>query len=139
MTRSTREWVGKTDDAMPPPSVRLRIFRDHGGKCHRSGRKIRAGEPWQLDHIRALCNGGENREKNLAPILADKHREKTADDVRERVKTDRMAMKALGIKQAKSRWPKRPFPKRRPVSGRVLGTRIAEGSDANGLNEKEKS
>lgn len=125
MSRSVPEWVGKTDDSVPPPSVRLRIFRDHGGKCHRSGRKIRAGEPWQLDHIKALCNGGLNVESNLAPILADKHKEKTAEDVRERVKTDRMAMAAFGIKKSKHRWPKRPFPKRR---GARMTSASPEGS-----------
>ena len=39
-----------------------------------------------VDHVRALINGGENRESNLAPILREKHREKTARDIDEKAK-----------------------------------------------------
>lgn len=104
MSRSVDEWIGKNDDAMPPPRVRLRIFDAHGGVCHISKRKIRAGELWDLDHVIALCNGGENRESNLAPALRDKHREKTADDVKQRAKDDRVRAKHLGTYK-----PKYPF------------------------------
>lgn len=104
MSRSVDEWIGKNDDVMPPPRVRLRIFDAHGGVCHISQRKIRAGELWDLDHVIALCNGGENRESNLAPALRDKHREKTADDVKQRAKDDRVRAKHNGTYQ-----PKYPF------------------------------
>lgn len=106
MSRSVPEWIGKNDDAVPPPHVSLRIFRDHDGRCHLSGRKIGPADAWDLDHIVALINGGENRESNLAPALRDKHRAKTADDVRLKAKGDRAQMRRLGIKP-KSRWPKR--------------------------------
>ncbi len=102
--RRVDEWIGKNDDAMPPPRVRLRIFDAHGGMCHISKRKIRAGELWDLDHVIALCNGGENRESNLAPALKDKHREKTADDVKQRAKDDRVRAKHNGTFT-----PKYPF------------------------------
>lgn len=114
MSRSVDEWIGKTDDSMPPPRVRLRIFDAHGGVCHISQRKIRAGELWDLDHVLALCNGGENRESNLAPALRDRHREKTADDVKQRAKDDRVRAKHLGIFtpkypfRAKLRRPRQP-------------------------------
>jgi 5-methylcytosine-specific restriction endonuclease McrA len=100
VTRSIEEWVGKTDDEMPPPRVRLRIFQAHGGRCHRSGRLIRAGDKWALDHIIALINGGKNIESNLAPILEDSHKEKTAEDLAIKSKTYRMAAKHNGT------WPK---------------------------------
>lgn len=103
--RSVEEWVGSSPDAAVPPRVRLRVFERHGGICHLSGRKIAAGEPWDLDHIVALCNGGEHREFNLAPALRDKHREKTAQDVKERAKVDRLRKKFLGFKK-----PGRPMP-----------------------------
>lgn len=97
--RSVPEWIGATPDSKPPSSVRLRIFERHGGRCYLSKRKIMPGDAWDLDHVIALCNGGENRETNLAPILRDKHREKTALDVQEKSKTDRMRLKHLGIRK----------------------------------------
>jgi 5-methylcytosine-specific restriction enzyme A len=100
VSRATKEWVGKTPDSKIPPRVRLRIFEAHGGVCHLSGRKIAAGELWDIDHIIALINGGEHREANLAPALRDKHREKTADDVAEKAKVARKAKANLGLKPA---------------------------------------
>lgn len=100
MSRTVKEWVGKTPDSKIPARVRLRIFEAHGGVCHLSGRKIAAGELWDCDHIIALINGGEHRESNLAPALRDKHREKTADDVAEKAKVARKAKAHLGLKPA---------------------------------------
>lgn len=106
--RAVPEWIGSTPDAKVPPRVRLRIWEREGGRCHLSGRKIMAGDEWDLDHRQALCNGGEHRESNLFPALRDKHREKTATDVAERAKTDRTRKKHLGI------WPASP----RKIQGR---------------------
>ena len=100
MTRTVKEWVGKTPDSKIPPRVRLRIFEAHGGVCHLSGRKIAAGELWDIDHIIALINGGLHRESNLAPALRDKHKAKTAEDVAEKAKVARKAKANLGLKPA---------------------------------------
>jgi 5-methylcytosine-specific restriction protein A len=100
--RSVKEWIGASPDTPVPPHVRLRVFRAHDGICHIAKRKIRAGEPWDCDHVKALTNGGKNRESNLAPALRDKHRKKTAEDVAERAETDRMAKANLGIRKSKS-------------------------------------
>jgi 5-methylcytosine-specific restriction protein A len=70
MSRSVPEWIGKTDDTPPPPRVRLRVFEAHNGKCHLTGRKIGPADQWDVDHVLALANGGENRESNLAPRFA---------------------------------------------------------------------
>ena len=99
MSRQIPEWRGKTDDAMPPPRVRARIFLREGGKCHISGRVIRPGETWHLDHIIALCNGGENIESNLAPALSEPHRAKTAADVAEKSRVNRKRAAHIGIKK----------------------------------------
>ena len=107
MSRTVEEWIGKTDDTPIPPRVKLRVFELHGGVCHLSGRKIRAGEPWDCDHVKALINGGENRESNLAPALRDKHRLKTAEDVAEKAVVARKRTKHLGIARPKYRWPSR--------------------------------
>lgn len=101
--RSTPEWIGATPDSPIPPRVRLRVFEAHGGKCHRSGIKIRPGDRWDVDHVIALANGGQHRETNLAPILADKHKEKTAEDVAIKSKIARIRAKNAGV------YPKSPF------------------------------
>jgi 5-methylcytosine-specific restriction protein A len=100
MSRATKEWIGRNPDSKIPPRVKLRVFERHGGVCHLSGRKIAAGEPWDCDHVIALVNGGLNRERNLAPALRDKHRQKTADDVAEKAKVARKAKANLGLKTA---------------------------------------
>ena len=97
MSRSVPEWIGKTDDSPIPPRVQLRVFDEYGGKDYITGQKIRAGDDWQCDHIIALCNGGENRESNLAPVLKKNHTKKTAKDVAIKAKTDRIRKKHLGI------------------------------------------
>lgn len=107
--RSTPEWIAKHDDEAIPPRVRLRVFERHGGICHISGRRIAAGEPWDVDHIVALVNGGEHRESNLAPALRDKHRAKTAEDVAEKSRTRRKASMNLGIKSKRQKIKTRGF------------------------------
>ena len=99
MSRTVNEWIGNTPDAPIPPRVRLRVFERHSGICHISGRVIRAGEPWDCDHVKALVNGGEHRESNLAPALKAKHKEKTAKDVAEKSMLYRKRSSHLGIKK----------------------------------------
>ncbi len=109
MTRKVEEWIGKTDDAPIPPRVRLRVFELHAGRCYLSGRQIRASDQWDLDHIVALVNGGEHRESNLAPVLRDKHKEKTAEDVKEKSIVRRKRMKHVGIRAKKGKMGYRRF------------------------------
>lgn len=109
MTRSVEEWIGKTPDTPIPPRVRLRVFEKHNGICYLSGRKILAGDLWDIEHIVALVNGGENRESNLAPALRDKHKEKTSIDVKEKSKVRSKRMKHLGIRRKKRSIPGRKF------------------------------
>lgn len=97
--RQVKEWIGRTDDTPVPPRVRLRIFERHGGRCHISGRLIRAGERWDCEHIISLVNGGEHREYNLAPALVAPHKEKTKLDVAEKALVYRKRAKHLGIKK----------------------------------------
>ena len=97
MTRTPDEWVGKTDDDVPPPRVRLRVFNRYDGRCHICGRKIAAGEYWECDHVVALCNGGANRETNLKPACCNCCRGKTAQDVAEKSIVNRKREKHLGI------------------------------------------
>jgi 5-methylcytosine-specific restriction endonuclease McrA len=112
--RSIDIWVGETDDQTIPQRVRIRVFEKYRGICQLSGRVIRPGDKWQIDHIIALCNGGRHAEDNLWPVLVDAHREKTREDVAIKSKTARVRAKFLG------QWPKskrplksRGFPKSR--------------------------
>lgn len=114
MSRKVPEWIGKTDNSAIPPRVKLRIFDKYDGKCYKTRVKLRPGE-YDFDHIIALCNGGENREENLAPIWREKHREKTRDDVAQKAKTDRIRKKFLGMN------PKKEKPRfYRGVGGKVM-------------------
>lgn len=101
--RSVPEWIGATPDTPIPPRVRLRVFEAYGGVCYLSKRKIRAGDKWEAEHVIALANGGENRERNLAPALVEPHKAKTANDVAIKAKTDRIRKKHLGIAPAPTR------------------------------------
>lgn len=104
MARTIPEWIGKTDDSAIPPRVRLRVLERYNKICHWSKREIRPGDNWDCDHVIALCNGGENRESNLAPILKGKpHKQKTAKDVALKSKAYRKKLKHTGIKK-KSRF-----------------------------------
>lgn len=107
MSRSVTEWIGKDDNTPVPDRVRLRVFDKHNGRCYICTRKVLAGEYWESDHVKALINGGENRERNLAPACCNCCRPKTAQDVAEKSQTYDMRRKHVLPKQSK-----RPFPKR---------------------------
>lgn len=138
MSRSTKEWVGKTQDSRPPPRVRARVFVRENGMCHLSGRKIQPGELWDLDHKVALINGGENRESNLFPALRDKHKEKTKSDVAEKAKIAKRANSHLGIKGKRAKIQFRPFTK--VEKERRVTTKVAVGPPAwaRQIKEEEK-
>lgn len=102
MSRAVPEWIGATDNTPVPDRVALRVFQKHGGICHISGRNIMPGEPWDVEHVVAIINGGQNRESNLAPALRDKHRLKTAADMAEKARTYRKRKSNLGIKKPRS-------------------------------------
>lgn len=118
MPRSTPEWIGKTDDTQPPPRVRLRVFEAKQGRCHRCTRKIRPGEKWVLEHVRALINGGENRETNLDLTCSNCLPIKNAEDVAEKSASYRKRLKHAGIKTKKHSLT-HPFLKKK-VDGSVV-------------------
>lgn len=103
--RAIEEWIGKHPDQKIPDHIRDRIFLRHGGRCYVTKRKLMAGE-YDLDHVKRLADGGEHRESNLAPILRQKHREKTAEENSDAAKADRIRRKANGT------WPKSKTPVR---------------------------
>ena len=120
--REAPEWVGAHPDTKVPPHVRQRIFLAHRGRCGLTGRKIAAGEAWDLDHRKALALGGEHREANLWPVLCKPHRAKSAAEVSQLAKDARVRGKFLGIA------PPSPTPMpcgrrsewKRPIRGRAV-------------------
>lgn len=120
--RTLPEWIGSTPDAKVPPRVRVRIFDREDGKCWISGRKIRPGDLWDLDHKVALINGGEHRESNLFPALRDKHREKTREDVAEKAKTAAVRQKHI-LPRGPSRLRSRGFTPAQPQHSATRPTR----------------
>jgi len=101
MTRTTDEWIGKTDDTPVPPHVRLRVFERFGGICCECTVKI-VGRRWVCDHRKAIVNGGANRENNLGPIHEACDRQiKTPADVAEKKINNRVRSKHLGLKKRK--------------------------------------
>jgi len=108
--RSVPEWVGKTPDTAIPPRVRVRVIDAQGGKCAGCNRKLgMCGEAIDIDHIRALINGGENREANLQALCPMRHAPKTRADVAEKATVARKRAKHLGVKPKRRKMPYRRF------------------------------
>jgi 5-methylcytosine-specific restriction enzyme A len=120
MPRTVKEWIGATPDTPVPPRVRLRVFERAQGRCQLCTRKITAGVKWICDHIKALINGGENRESNLQCICdwCDK-KEKTPADVAEKSKVARVKAKHLGIRKRGSFATNRDGKWKKKVDGTV--------------------
>lgn len=116
MPREVKEWIGKNDDAMPPPSVFNRLYRKQNGICPECTRELKVGNITR-DHIKALIFGGENRERNLRLICTNPcSLKKSGDETRRKAKADRCLNRDLGLK----------VPTRRPVPGSKasrIGTR----------------
>ncbi len=120
MSRSVAEWIGKTDDTPVPARVRMRVFEKKGGRCHACTRRVSAGERWICEHIVALINDGENRERNLGVTCSNCLPAKNAADVSEKSLVARIAKKHLGIKRKSRPMPgTRASGIRKRMSGKV--------------------
>jgi 5-methylcytosine-specific restriction protein A len=105
MPRALEEWVGKTPDTKIPDRIKDRVWDDCGSRCHRCTR-LHRGEPgWIIEHLKALINGGENRQSNLCLSCPWCKTEKDAEDVAEKSASYAVRKKHRGIAQ-----PKRPMP-----------------------------
>lgn len=109
MARATDEWRGKTDDTPAPPRVRVRVFDRCEGRCGQCGRRIAAGEKWTLEHLKALINGGENRESNMGVTCDWCLPAKNAADVAEKSRVYQKRAKHIGATGPKRKIPSRPF------------------------------
>jgi len=104
MPRAVEEWVGKDADEKAPPRVRVRVFDAKGGRCHRCRRKLRPGDHWTLEHVKALINGGANRENNLDITCDWCLPEKNAEDVAEKSRVYRSRSKHCGAVEKRRRF-----------------------------------
>lgn len=103
MPRKVKPWEGKTDDAMPPTSCKLRILARQDGKCAISGKPFTAKEKPQFDHVTPLWLGGKNVESNMQAIHGEPHKRKTAAEATVRAKVNANTAKNLGLKDAPTR------------------------------------
>jgi 5-methylcytosine-specific restriction endonuclease McrA len=110
MSRAVSEWIGKSDDHRAPGTVRDRIMAREGNRCHLCGCEI-DGKKWDLDHVVALINGGENKESNLKPAHRKCHIAKTAQDVAEKAKVAAIRKKHLGITRPTGKIKSAGFPR----------------------------
>lgn len=103
MGRKVREWIGTTDDTPIPLRVKLRVLIRYGRVCARCTLVIRGSLKPAFDHVKALVNGGENRESNLQLLCVPCHKLKTTADVGEKSYINRVRAQSLGIKKRKGR------------------------------------
>lgn len=108
MARTVPEWIADHDDQAIPRLVKARIWAAANGCCAKTGRKLRAGDAHQFDHIKPLADGGEHRESNLQLLSDDAHKAKTAEEAHDRAKERRIHAKHHGY------WPKT----KTPIKGR---------------------
>ena len=62
-------------------AIRERIFRRDCGLCQRCSRAGKVKQGTQIDHIKALANGGSNDDDNLEVICVACHEVKTTEDI----------------------------------------------------------
>lgn len=101
MPRTIPEWFGTNDDSPLPTRVKVRIWGRAHARCADCGRKCGiGGERFQYDHIIAVINGGQNREKNIRLLCLECHTKKTKDDVAEKAVAYRKKAKlAIGLRK----------------------------------------
>lgn len=100
--RANDEWIAKHDDQKVPDRVRIRVLERYSYKCYLTGREIRPGDAWEIEHIQALILGGQHRETNMAPALAAAHKVKTAAEMKVKAKIARVAKKSFLSKKKSS-------------------------------------
>jgi len=104
MPRAVEEWVATDAAERAPPRVRVRVFDAKGGRCHRCRRKLRPGDHWTLEHVKALINGGANRENNLDITCDWCLPEKNAEDVAEKSRVYSIRSKHVGAVEKRRRF-----------------------------------
>ena len=97
--------VSSTPRGPMSPMRRLRIFEAHKGVCILCERRIKAGDTWTVEHIRALALGGADTDANCGPAHEACRRLKDKSDVASIAKAKRAKAKHFGIIQSKTPLP----------------------------------
>jgi 5-methylcytosine-specific restriction enzyme A len=101
--RSVEEWVGKTPNTDIPDRVHIRVRDLAGSVCAICTRVLPPTEDGESDHIKAIVNGGANRESNLQFLCKPCHRLKTTDDVGEKRVIYERRLRHMGRRKPKGR------------------------------------
>jgi 5-methylcytosine-specific restriction protein A len=120
MAREVKEWIGRTNNSMPTPQVRQRIWDRFNGHCGVCGLPLVPGETWDADHIIALKDNGENRESNIQPAHPKCHRIKTAQEAIERAPVERKKQKHSGARPQSKKTFNRPPKEAKPRKPAVV-------------------
>jgi 5-methylcytosine-specific restriction protein A len=113
MARSTPEWIEENHDKPIPERIRRLVVRRADGICDNCRVRVRVGSG-HIDHIIALCNGGEHRTSNLQFLCKNCHSAKTAKDVARKAADNKTHAAIHGYSKSKGRAfnrPKKPKPK----------------------------
>ena len=105
MSRTVKEWIGKTDDTAPSAACKRRILDRQDNKCAITGLPFTPKDPPKFDHIVPIWLKGKNRESNLQAIRGEPHEIKTSNEAKVRAKVNKVRSKHLGLKKTK-----RPLP-----------------------------
>lgn len=97
MARAVPEWIGRNDNAMPGKNVRDRISLQTGDACAECQKPFGPTNRPHCDHILALADGGENRERNMQMLCTECHLRKTSKEATARAKTRSIRAKHLGL------------------------------------------
>ncbi len=124
--RTIPEWIGKTDNSMPPGKVKDRIRDRQGDKCALTGHKFQTGDKVEYDHATPLWLGGENRESNLQAVLADAHKRKTQAEATVRAKVNSIRKKHRGIRKEPSMAGSKNSRFKKLITGEVIDRRTGE-------------
>lgn len=85
---------------------RVRLFGLHKGLCYLCGWKIADTDKWEIEHVVPWELTRDDGDDNLRLVHAKCHKAKTAKDIRELRKSDRIAARHFGFKP----------PSRRPLT-----------------------
>jgi len=89
--------VGTTPRGSMSQTRRLRIFEAGHGRCILCDQKIRAGDTWTVEHIRALALGGADDDANCGPAHEQCRRIKDKTDVASIAQAKRAKARHFGL------------------------------------------
>ena len=112
--------VSTTPRGTMSPTRRLRIFEAHAGRCCLCEQKIKAGDTWTIEHLRALGLGGADTDDNCAPAHEQCRRLKDKADVSDIARAKRRKAKHYGLLKPATIPGSRNSPWKRKIDGTTV-------------------